>query len=331
MTIKRPTAKKVMKNISFSDDTSHIALVGPAVGGPANGADYALVMKSANFSPETIAKMQKIRVTLDVDDFLEKFFGLYGTDAEVLARLMGYVPDAADEVDGEVAYDPNWYENLIQDRLSSFEVIKSMKDTNPAEVLSKLNEKQYLKLLRDQARVEKAFRQIAKMQKKSTEEALASDGDTSTQLVENTDVEARASGTKMEKSMSTKDDLQVEMVEKAALVKEQTKVSELLGQIEKATARIAEFESALAETVRKARLDKVKAAVKDEAKAQVLFKALNLVEKEEDFDAALKPLIDMQASIEKSALFEEQGASVETNEPVKESGVAKALKAQLKK
>ena len=318
-----------MKNISFSDDTSHIALVGPAVGGPANGADYALVMK-ANFSPEAIAKMQKIRVTLDVDDFLEKFFGLYELDAEVLARLMGYIPDEADEAE-EVAYDPDWYENLIQERLSSFEVMKSMKDGKPADVLSTLDEKKYLKLLRDQARVEKAFRQIAKMQKKSTEEAPASDGDTSTQLVENTDVEARASGTKMEKSMSTKDDLQVEMVEKAALVKEQTKVSELLGQIEKATARIAEFELAVAETVRKARLDKVKAAVKDEAKAQVLFKALNLVEKEEDFDAALKPLIDMQTSIEKSAMFEEQGASVETNEPVKESGVAKALKAQLKK
>ena len=327
MEVKRPAAKRVMKNINFGDENSHIALVGPAIGGPANGADYALVLKARSFSEETIAKMQKIRVTLDVPDFLETFFRLYETDAEVLARLMGYVPDEPTDINSEVAYDPNWYENLIQERLASFEVMKSMKDTNPADVLSTLDEKKYLKLLRDQARVEKAFRQIQRIAKKTTDEAPASDGDTSTQMVEKTDVEASASETNLEKSMSTGT---VEMVEKAALVQEQAKVTDLLAQITKANERIAEFEKAQAEAISKARFDKVKAAVKDDAKAEVLFKALNLVEKEEDFDAALKPLVDMQASIEKSAMFEEQGAAVETNEPVKESGVAKALKAQLK-
>lgn len=326
MTTQRPSAKKVLKNIDFSDPSSHIALVGPAIGGPANGADYALVMKAVeSFSPQTIEKMQKIKVTLSVPEFLERFFHLYGSDAQVLARMMGYVPEEPEEID----YDEDWYENMIQDRLASFEVMKSMKDGNVAETLSKLDEKQYLKLLRDQSKLEKAFRQLDRIAKKSTE-ATASVGDTSTQLVENTDVEAIASETELEKSMSTNNDSQnVEMVEKSALVQAETKVSELLEQITKANERIAAFEAQAAESIRKARFEKVKAVVKDEAKAEVLFKALNLVEKEEDFEAALKPLADMQSAIEKSAMFEEQGAAVETNEPVKESGVAKALKAQL--
>ena len=68
-------AKRVLKNIEFeSSETSHIALVHKDQGGPASGADYRLVMKSNNFSPEFIQKMQSVQVTMPLPEFLQKFF-----------------------------------------------------------------------------------------------------------------------------------------------------------------------------------------------------------------------------------------------------------------
>lgn len=50
-----------------------------------------MIAKANNFSPEFNKKMQQIGATMELPDFLEKFFGIWGSDAEVLARLMGYV------------------------------------------------------------------------------------------------------------------------------------------------------------------------------------------------------------------------------------------------
>ena len=114
--------KRVLKNINFENETSHIALVGPAVGGPANGQDFALIMKSLNFSKETIEKMQKVRVTLELPDFLHKFFGMYYEDAEVLARVLGYEPPEPD-----TDYDGDWYQRYIDDKVAAIEIMKQFK------------------------------------------------------------------------------------------------------------------------------------------------------------------------------------------------------------
>ncbi len=83
-------AKRKLKGFDFAKEGAAVALVGPSVGGPANGIP-TLIAKANNFSPEFIKKMQQIQVTMELPDFLEKFFGIWGSDAEVLARLMGYV------------------------------------------------------------------------------------------------------------------------------------------------------------------------------------------------------------------------------------------------
>ena len=98
MTKKTTKAQSQLTNIDFTHDGAHIALVSKEQGHGANGHHYALVMKSSGFSQESIQKMQQIQVTLDLPDFLRKFFSLYYDDAEVLARLMGYVkPEDEDE------------------------------------------------------------------------------------------------------------------------------------------------------------------------------------------------------------------------------------------
>lgn len=85
------TAKRKLSEISFEHEGAHVALVSKEQQ-PANGHNYALVLKASKFSKETLEKMQSIKVTLSIPEFLEKFFNIYGTNAEVLARMLGYVP-----------------------------------------------------------------------------------------------------------------------------------------------------------------------------------------------------------------------------------------------
>lgn len=311
MTVK---AKKVLKNIDFSKENAHIALVGPAIGGPANGADYALVVKALDgVSPEFVQKMQQIKVTLETPDFLRKFFGLYYEDAEVLARLMGYVDeDDEDEVTG---YS---YENYIKEQLDKFEVVKSLKQSNNiAEIFKALGQEEFLKLLTFQSKHEDSVLALDRLVNKSTKVAPATEAVTST-LVENNDVEANASE-KLEKSMD-QNEVKVEMVEKAQL-------DSLVVELQKAKETIDAFKAEKAEAVAKARKQALVDAVKDEAKADVLFKSLSQ-SSDEEFNQVVKTLGELSSVVEKSALFEEKGAAVETQEPVKESGVMKALKSQ---
>ncbi len=164
--IKRPRAKRRLSNISFEAEGSHLALVSAEQSGPANGHDYAVVTKSTQqFSEEFFEKSAKIRVTMDICDFLQKFFGMYSEDAEVLARLLGL--EESDE-EGEDSEDSDEmpqesYEDYIQSKLEQFELLKSLYVTDSIpEVLSACSEDEYLGFLRDQERLEKAFRNNTK-------------------------------------------------------------------------------------------------------------------------------------------------------------------------
>ena len=134
-------------------------------------------MKGHNFSPEFIQKMQQIQVTYELPDFLRKVMGMYYEDAELLARMMGYVEPEKEEED----YD-DWYENYIEEKLQSFTIIKALHEAkNLPDALSKLAEQDYLDVLQDQATIEKALKEFDEK------------SDTSAKNVENTKVEASAS------------------------------------------------------------------------------------------------------------------------------------------
>lgn len=308
-------AKRELKNIDFSKETSHIALVGPAIGGPANGADYALVMKGVQgVSTEFVQKMQAVKVTLELPEFLRKFFGLYYEDAEVLARMMGYVEEKDESENEEYSY-----EDWIQEKLDKFEIVKSVEKLESIpEILKSLGEEKFLELVKIQATLEPSIIALDKFISKSTKVDSSTKAATSTEpsLVENKKVEATASVT-LEKSM---DENKVEMVEKSQL-------DSLLVELTKAKEAIDAFKAKEKEQIAKARKALIVDAVKDEAKAEVLFKSLESVS-DEQFNATVETLKSITSAVEKSALFEEKGAAVETSEPVKESGVMKALKAQ---
>lgn len=121
----------------------------------------------------------------------------------------------------------------------------------------------------------------------------------------------------------------VEMVEKSALESIQKQMEDQKVELQKALDLVKAFEAEKKEAVRKARFEQVKGAVKDEAKAEVLFKAAGLVEDESEFQAVVKALSELQALADKSDLFVEKGVQIETEEAPKESAVARVLKSRL--
>lgn len=302
-------SKRKLSNIDFSSEGAHLALVGPAVGGPANGKDYALIMKS-NFSPEFIQKASMITVTLEITEFLQKFFYVYGSDAEVLARTLGFTTAMQDDIASESKDEyENSYETYIQDKVQSFTVMKSLYESdNFITELGKLKEDQYLNLLQDQSTLEKAFNSISKEIDKEVKTVQKDSNKTSTVLKQ---IEKSKKEYKME-------------IEKA--------LEEQKALLKKALEEVEIYKAKEKEAITKARFNALKDAVKDEDKAQVLFKALSLVQDQDEFTSVVKTLAEMTSVVQKSELFVEKGVLVKEDTPVvKESAVAKAVKAQINK
>lgn len=318
-------AKRKLSDISFEKEGAHVALTSKQQGGPANTHDYALVLKANKFSEEFVQKMQQVRVTMELPDFLRKFFSVYYEDAEVLARMMGYEkPEMTEEVKTQD------YEDYIQSKLEAFEILKSANDAESlSEVLSELDETEYLAMLNDQERIEKALVDIEKATQESTPAASADGNDTSTNAgVENIEgVSTSVNKEELEKS-KMEDEVKVETVEKAQFELVQKALDEQKVQLQKALETIAAFEAEKKEAINKAKTEKVKAIVKDESKVEAIAKAALSLESEDDFTAFLAAMEAMMTTVETSEMFVEKGASTQEETVVQESAVAKLLKAK---
>lgn len=313
-------AKRKLSDISFEQEGAHVALTSKSQGGPANDKPFALVMKS-NFSKEFVEKMQQVQVTMELPEFLRKFFSVYYEDAEVLARMMGYVKPEEEE-DVSDSYE-DYYEKRIQERLASFTVLKSMEKVDDVTtILATLDEDAYLALLKDQEAVEKALMNSEAEKKAASEEGA-------TEAV----AKAKETVTKAEDAPSgeTKQKLGKSMDEENQVVQLQKALEDQKALLTKALEQVAAFEAEKKEAVVKAKTAKIEAIVKDKAQSAALVKAAVALESEEDFNAFVTSVEALVASVEKSALFEEKGASVVTEEKQVESAVAKAVKAQLSK
>jgi hypothetical protein len=321
-------AKRKLSSIDFSKEGAHLALVSEEQGGPANGHDYALVLKANKFSEEFVEKMQQVKVTMELPDFLRKFFGMYYEDSELLAAMMGYEKPEGENEPQEVE---NSYEDYIQARLEAFEILKTVNDAESlADALSELDETEYLAMLHDQERLEKAFKKAAK-ESKPVAKAVADDTSIASE-VKVEEVSASVNQEELEKSMTqevktVEQEVTVEMVEKSALESVQKALEEQKVALEKAMETISQFEAEKKMAIEKARKAEVVAAVKDEAKAEILFKAVKDAA-DEDFQAVVKALSEMTAAVEQSDLFVEKGASAQEEPVIQESAVAKLLKAK---
>ena len=309
--------KRKLKNIDFSDDMSHIALVSKHQGGPASGANYSLVLKNVdNPSPEFIQKMQAIQVTMTIPEFLSRFFMLWEEDVEFLSQLLGYVEPEDETMEAKEDYD-KW----IEERFQSFSIIKSLHEAKSLpDALSKLTEQDYLDILSDQVEIEKALKALDK-------ESRDSEADNSTD-VENTKVEVSTS--KVTKKNKEKQMTQAtEQVEKSQLVEVQKALEGKEVELQKALSKLAEIEEVQKQAIVKSKTDAVKAVVKDEKQAAVVVKAALALEDQADFDALVEVFKSMNDLLEKSGLFQEQGVSAEAAEDKPgETKLMKALKAR---
>ena len=304
-------AKRKLKGFDFAKEGAAVALVGPSVGGPANGIP-TLIAKANNFSPEFIQKMQQVQVTMELPDFLEKFFGIWGSDAEVLARLMGYVEPSDEEEE-----EDDWWENYIEEKLSAFTIIKSLHEAkNLPEALAQLTEQDYLDVLNDQVLIEKALKEFD------------AKSNASANSVEKP-VEAPAS--KVNKSKKEKQMATPEMVEKEKLTAIEKALNDQKVELEKALAQVKQYEDEKKEAIVKSKTDAVKAVVKDEKQAAVVVKAALALEDQADFDALVEVFKSMNDLLEKSGLFQEQGVSAEAGEDNKESKLAQVIKSKYAK
>jgi hypothetical protein len=323
--------KRKLKDINFEKEGSHVALVSKQQGGGANKSNYSLILKSSKFSPEFVEKASKIKIELSITDYLTRFFGVYGADAELLARSLGFVTPGMDSAAMEAAEEaleaneppeyPEWDSKPGDEDYEAY--------INSTQALSELREDEYLALITDQALVEKAFKQIDKQTAKPVK-AKATVAKADTQI---TNLEVITSEPTKETNMTS--ELNQAEVAKAAdaqtavVVELQKALDEQKQQLQKALDTIALFEAEKKEQLMKARKAEVISAVKDEQKAEVLFKALK-DSADEDFKAVVKALTELTAAVEKSDLFKEIGAT-SAEAPSNESAVEKLLKAKYKK
>ena len=301
---KTTKAKARLKDLTFDHDNAHLALCSKDQGA-ANNQNTAVIFKSASFSPELIAKAQKVQVTMEIPEFLEKFFGLWYSDAQVLARLMGYQPEE----------DQEEYTDWIQERVDSFELLKSLHDAESlSDEMSKLSEEQISQILDDQEMIVKSLKEFESSQMLEDKAAKPATkvGPTGSKTI------------KKEKKMTQ----ETEMVEKSALTAIEKAMQETQVELQKAREMLKAVEIEKQAVILKSKTDAVAAVVHDEKHVATIMKAAAMLDNTEDFDALLEVFKSITVAVEKSALFNEQGATVEVEDKAKESKVKEFLKSK---
>ena len=336
-------AKRKLTDITFEHEGAHLALVHKAQGGAASGYK-TLVMKSVdNRSPDFIEKASQVKVTLSLPDFLEKFFHVWGEDAELLATLFGYEPSEDESEEYSTQSFWSWYrekamehgavdswgdpitrptsqdrKEWVEDQLQGIEILKSATlAKGSADFINSLTEEQYLGLLKDQQFIEKSF--------KLQEVKKDLDGESGGKPTKGVNPKQ----TKASKADTQEKEMTQETIEKAQYDAKEVELQKALADIQKAKEEIELFKAKEKEAVEKAREAEVVAAVVDVDASAKLFKAVK------DLDAeAFKDVVDvvkaLTAKVDESEMFKEKG-SPEEGVKVAKSAVQAELDKLLKK
>lgn len=350
---KQDKAKRKLSNVNFENPQGHIALC-TASQGVANKQDFVVTMKAANFSEELIEKIQSVNLTMSLPDFLERFFVLLGEEAEVLAYMMGYREVADTQAHEDMEGDEK-YKDWIKSNMESMELLDTLNTSdNYAEVMKSLQEQDYFALLNDQEKLEKAFKKLdeakeiekqneleakrkprIKRAKKESEEVTSEGASTNSEVEKK--VEGKASVVKTKNKESNMPNVTVveevvdtEMVKKAEFDLIQKSLQDMQVELQKARDTVAQFEVEKKAAIEKARKQEMVTAVKDADKAEVLFKAVKDAS-EEDFQAVIKALAAITATVDNSDLFIEKGLNVEDKPVVAENVLERILKAKYTK
>ena len=312
-------AKRKLTNFDFSEEGSHLALVHKDQGGGANGYKTLVTKATAKYSPEFIQKAQRIKVEMELPEFLMRFYDMWWEeDAKELAKLFGWV-DYSEMIDGleetlegetKVEVLETTPTDYVRGKLQNADRVAELSNTQDlASALAALTEVQYLMLLEDQQEVEKALRGGQKPKVESKKK-------TPTPVNKKADKAVH----KKENDMSGDN---TAMIEKAQYDAIQKALDEQKEQLEKATKALAEFEAKEKEAIAKARKADILAAVEAEDAAEKLFKAVGELAPEA-FNDVVEVLKGLNVKVEKSLLFTEQGSKAE-GEKVAKSALRAAI------
>lgn len=325
-------AKRRLSDFDFSKEGSHIALVHKDQGGAANGYETLIMKSTANFSQEFIQKAQRVKVEMELPEFLMRFYGMwYEDEAKELAKLFGWVDysDVADKVEDAIEgersvelIDSNptdYVKTKLQDLDNLVSVAKASTKEGKidtallANTLASLTEEQYLMLLEDQASVEKALKSGGKKPNKKVV-------DKEQPIVKKADKAVH----KEEKQMTDKvAEQEVDVVAKAQYDEIQKAFKEQEEQLQKATAMLEEFKQKEKEQIQKAREATILAAVEAKDTAEKLFKAVGELEQEQ-FDVVVEVVKSLVQKASDTDMFKEIGSQQE-GEQVHKSTVQKIL------
>lgn len=269
-----PKAKRNITEFNFEEEGASIHLVSKKQGGAANG--FKTLIKKSNATNklpdveevdvDIQKKLEQIKVTMSMEEFLSKFFHMYYDDAELLTAMLGFETEHEAYMNSlEEDSEPMTYSDYIASKLDSFEIMKSMQEGN-YEQASALD---YVTILELQENLENKLNEEM-MDKVSIEKSLL------------TDLEGKAE--KLEAQVEIQKSLEAQ-------------VESLQGELD--TIKKAQVEAE--EASMKARLEGVVA----EDKIESLAKSLLAMDKEAA-DLMIDTLTNAQKKTEKSDLFVEK-------------------------
>jgi hypothetical protein len=146
-----------LRDLNFKNDGAHVALVSKTLqGGPANQWEVLITKSLKDVTPDLEKAAGDVTVTLTFREFVQKWFGMYYEDAEMLARLLGYSEtEESEEVES--------YSDWIDSKLENISILKSFKDVEDIEkALADLPADQLLQLLKTQESLEPVMADLEK-------------------------------------------------------------------------------------------------------------------------------------------------------------------------
>jgi hypothetical protein len=312
--MKTSKAKRQLTNITFDHDNAHLALCSKEQGS-ANNRNSAVLLKAYNLNEELINKMQQVKVTLELPDFLQRFFGLWGNDAKVLATMMGY-KEPVETVQMENNEAQSEMQSWLEERLSAFEIIKASKDLDLTAYLSGLEAQDIVAMLQDQMLIEKATNcfdeeYIAQVKEELLKASTVHPDPQGESSIASEGKEGKNPVIKKKKKETNMDENQIKELQKAAeQLKDVLKANEdMKVELQKANDAVAVFKAEKQAAILKAKVDAVAAVVPNKEHAEVLVKAAVLIQDEAEFSKYVETLKAIHVAVEKNDLFIEKGAS----------------------
>jgi hypothetical protein len=302
-------ATRKLSNFNFDYDGAAVALVGPSVGGAANGRTTLLTKSLKDITEEEVSKAAEVTVTMSMVDFLCKFYSLWYEDAIVLAAIFGYQ-------DIEDAYSfqesSNDYEKYLQEKVDAVQIMKSLVMDKGVDEIQKaigsLSPKDYLSVLKVQEQFEKnyeaAVQKAASCKKASVEiaEELAV-----VKATKSPSVEINEDGDNMSEFVT-------KAVHDTAVEQAIQKAKDEVGvELQKAKDELKTLKEEKLQAVAKARKEAVAAVEEDEAVAAELLKSLEAVS-DEAFEVVIKSLKAKEEKLDDSELFVQKSKQVTSKE-----------------